>query len=273
MLGRIKQIVRQKSVPVRTFLAKRSIFLSKNDRSLWAMKDRHKGEEAVIIAMGPSLRTGDLDLFKGKVTFGCNKIYLAYEETSFRPDYYSVIDVVVAQNNREEIAKVSGSEKIFPLYLKKELLPMSDAVFFHAWEDFHDKTEAFLRSNPLEGVLAGGATVIVSQLQLAYWMGCKTIYIVGLDFSFKVPEEVTGQSKQGEELLTNADEVNHFHKDYRKPGETWTMPRMDEQERGFAYARAAYETDGRKVINASRQSKLELLERAEFDSVFSNSES
>jgi hypothetical protein len=253
---------------VKTYFAKKGIFFNQNDRKLWSLRNKHQGEDAVVIGMGPSLRKEDLDRFENFVSFACNKIYLAYEETQWRPDYYSVIDVLVAENNIEEIEKLSGSVKLFPATLRKLFSDKTDAMYFEgrfSTRKLRDSPQ--YADHPLLGV-AGGYTVLIPLIQAAYWMGCKNIYVVGLDFSFDVPKEVSGESKHGEQVVVNAGEKNHFHKDYRKPGETWTYPRMEDQQRAFEYAKIALEKDGRRLINASRSTKLEILEKADFDEIF-----
>ena len=43
---------------------------------------------------------------------------------------------------------------------------------------------------------------------------------------------------------------------------------MEQQELAFAFAREALEADGREIINASRVSKLNVLPRRDFESIF-----
>ena len=269
LVSKIKQGCWRASVPLRTAFAKRGGFFSENDRRLWALKDKHVGRDAVVIGMGPSLRPEDLERFSGMVSFACNKIYLAYEQTSWRPDYYSVVDVLVAENNRQEIANLKGSTKIFPMRLRARLPDMPEALFFHNASSMKSRlNDPCFPNNPLEGVVSGGATVLIPLVQMAFWMGCQRIYIVGLDFSFEVPENTEEEAGTGRTILRCEGEVNHFHKDYRKPGERWTVPRMEQQELAFAFAREALEADGREIINASRVSKLNVLPRRDFESIF-----
>jgi hypothetical protein len=255
--------------PLKVWLAEKNVFLTKNDRRLWALKDKHKGEDAVVIGMGPSLRPEDLDRFENFVSFACNKIHLAYDQTKWRPDYYSVIDVVVIENNYEEIGALKGSTKIFPSRWRRDLPHMEDALYFRRRPKSR-KVDAKpeYTDNPLCGVLGGGATVLIPLIQMAYWMGCKSVYLVGLDFSFKLSQSTTEKSKGGAEILSSNGETNHFHKDYRKKGEKWTAPKMDQQEHAFEYARRAFEAGGRKLLNASRKTKLEVIEKVDFEEVF-----
>lgn len=54
-------------------------------------------------------------------------------------------------------------------------------------------------------------------------------------------------------------EGNHFSPDYRKPGEIWAVPRLDMKFRAFELAQETFERDGRRVLKASRRTKLEVF--------------
>jgi len=87
-----------------------------------------------------------------------------------------------------------------------------------------------------------------------------------LDFSFKQPNITHGVCEHGP-ILIGQGEVNHFDSRYRPEGEKWTMPRLDEQYVHFRCAREHFERDGRQIINASRQSALDVFERLPFERV------
>ncbi len=91
--------------------------------------------------------------------------------------------------------------------------------------------------------------------------------LLGLDFSFRV-SKATAETCGDGAVLVLAWKVNHFNKDYRKAGKTWTMPRLDAQEQAFAYARLAFEADGRSVFNTSRHTKLEVFPCVEIEDDF-----
>lgn len=271
----IKRIIRKSaksvSVEARTLLAKRGLFFSENDRRLWALRDKHRNQPAVIIGMGPSLLPGDLSRFEDFVSFACNKVYLGFEDTSWRPNYYSVIDTEVIENIKEEIQKIGDVVKIFSKRDKPNLLPMEDSLFFDRWGGIGEKNlkdSPRYTDNPLKGVLGGGGTVLLPLIQAAYWMGCDPVYVVGLDFSFNLSKKTGEKSDGGEVILEGEGERNHFHPDYRPKGEKWTAPRFESQIAGFRYARQAYEAKGRTLLNASRQTKLEELECRDFESIF-----
>ena len=243
------------------------VYSPKNKSNIKHLKDRHLGEKAVLIGMGPSLRTGDLKKFENYITFACNKIYLAFNETSWRPTYYCVSDTLVAQNNHEIINKLPLF-KIFrhntSKYLKGEdIVWIRDLPFVPKWIS---KTGLFFWKDVHTGSFRGG-TVLYMQIQMAIWMGIKEIYIVGADFDFDLSKE-SGEKSDVGNVLVNNEESNHFHPNYRKKGETWAKPNLEMQFDAFRLAQDYAAKNEIKIINASRQSKLKVFERVNFDEVF-----
>ena len=90
-----------------------------------------------------------------------------------------------------------------------------------------------------------------------------------VDFHFEDKSIHTGRFEKGNEVIISVGEQNHFHPDYRKAGDTWTIPRLDKQREEFLKARQMYEAAGGKIYNASRQTKLDAWERVDFDQVIS----
>lgn len=269
MIRIIKKIVGKRLLT----LAANGIALRGNDRRLNAMTDCYKGKKAVIIGMGPSLKTADLERLGDVFTFACNKIFLPFADTTWRPSVYSVCDVLVSENNKDQILSVDfgGANAIHAVVVQKDLRGQKNGLFYRYRSSFERelaKGEFALPTRLGGGILAGGASVIVDQIQLAYAMGFSEVYVIGIDFSFKVPASESKEMSASGAVIESEGEVNHFHPDYRKPGETWTMPKLDQQEEAFLYCRKVFEANGRKLINASRASKLEVLERVPFDEVF-----
>lgn len=64
--------------------------------------------EVFYCATGPSLKMEDLDTLnqQGEYSIGVNRIYLAFDKTDWRPDYYVVCDVNCIQESVEEIKQI-----------------------------------------------------------------------------------------------------------------------------------------------------------------------
>ena len=227
-------------------------------------KDIHKGERGFIIATGPSLKVSDLDRLVGEVTFSCNKIFLAFDQTDWRPTYYSIIDRLVAQEMSEKVREIR-STKIFsgvtrPFIHDTDILWLRDLP-----SPVVDGNRVATFSTDLSVGTYGGATVVYTLMQMAYYMGIQTLYLLGLDFKFTASPDTGKKTAAGEVILQQANEVNHFHPNYRQTQSYWTQPRLDEQYKAFICAKQAFEADGRQILNASRQTALDVFERVDYD--------
>lgn len=231
------------------------------------LKDRHQGRRAVVIGNGPSLEISDLNRLMGEVTFASNKIYLAYDQTDWRPTYYSVEDSLVIQNNRQAIADLTGSIKILPDTVRAMGFTDGSAIFPRLMppKSFQDPLSDpdFPRfSGDLCQGLCWGSTITYSQIQMAIHMGCREIVMIGVDHSYTLPSV-----KQGNTYLYEG-ERNHFHPDYRAAGEKWHQPNLDVLGVSYRKARDACAARGVAILNASRRTRLDVFERADFDLLF-----
>jgi len=254
-------------------LAFSGIYPTQRRRSLHALNGAFSGQKAVVIGMGPSLLRSDLDLLDGFASFACNKIYLAFDETRWRPDFYSINDVLVARNNKGAIlsADFSKTKVLHSVIVKEELKAQKDTLIYDYCGGLRGITEFGEKSFSPDlsvGIRSGGASICVDQLQLAFMMGFQEVYLIGIDFSFDTASSATAGKSASGEVLKSSGEVNHFHKDYRKPGETWTVPLLDEQREAFDICRRVFEASGRKLYNASRETKLDVIERVHFEDIF-----
>jgi hypothetical protein len=250
-------------------LFKLGIKFNKNAKRLADLKSIHKGQRAFVIGNGPSLKISDLSRLKNEITFASNKIFLAFEETDWRPTYYSVYDLLVAQNNNNEISCLNLT-KLFGSRLKNFFPKEQDIIYIDDLRNPGEANDPQLRfsKNILYGAY-GGWSVIYMQIQLAFYMGISELYLIGVDFSFSVPKPSGEKTSHGEEILIHSGEHNHFHPDYRKPGEKWSVPRLDFQYKAFQCAKDAFESEGRLIKNASRQTKLDVFPLVDFDSILS----
>lgn len=237
-----------------------------DDHRIAVLKNIHRGHRCFVIGNGPSLEIEDLDKLTDEITFGCNKIYLAFNQTVWRPTYYSVLDVLVAENNKSVINNLK-LHKIFREDVRPFFNDANDIIWLRALETpiVDGNYAGRFSTNALEGVY-GGWTVIFPQIQIAFYMGIREIFLIGVDFNFQVPQS-TGKSCQSGDILVHQGEENHFHPEYRKPGETWTTPLLDLQHKAFLAAKKTFEEHGGKIYNASRKTSLDVFPLVNFDDV------
>ncbi|PLY06373.1 MAG: hypothetical protein C0625_09550 [Arcobacter sp.] len=224
-------------------------------------KNIHKNKRAFILGNGPSLNIRDLSSLQNEITFAANKIYLAYEDTQWRPTYYFVEDHLVYKQNFNEIKK-QKEISFFPL----DTLAwgrLDKGIYYDFIFENYSPNLPKISSSAIKGLYWGG-TVVYSMLQMAIYMGIKEVYIIGLDFSFDVPKK----DLNSKEHIRSEGEVNHFHKDYRKVGEKWTQPKLDIQELAFRKVKEYCKSNNIKIYNASRSTKLEIIDLIDFDDLF-----
>jgi hypothetical protein len=246
-----------------------------NERALARYRDLHAGRRAFIIGTGPSLRVSDLDRLQHELTFSCNKIYLAFDQTVWRPSYYAVSDLLVAEQQRVRIESQT-CPKFFPSALRHVI--GEDAGTFVRSLPLLSAAGHF-STNLMRGYYEGNS-VLHFLLQLAYFMGIREIYMLGLDFEFVTPNvtaEHSGYASRwgalniaANDVLAGQGEVNHFHPDYRPKGELWVAPNLEKSRRAFGAANEAFRRAGGRVWNASRKTRLDVFPRIPLDEVLAS---
>lgn len=235
--------------------------------SLLNFKDKYKGKRAFIVATGPSLEIDDLNFLENEITLSCNKIFLAFNETKWRPTFYSIIDTLVSEELKEKVKEID-SIKIFSSVCKKNI---NDGDIYWLKDlpspIIEGKRISKFSKNINDGTY-GGYTVIYTLMQIAYYIGITELYLIGLDFSFTKSKETGIKTAANEIILEQENERNHFHKDYRPTGSKWTEPRLDIQYDAFKCAKEVFKQDERKIFNASRKTALDVFECVNFDSLF-----
>lgn len=273
---KIGRLLSYRESQLRSFLSRLNLKVWPDDRVLSKYKDCFGGRRCFILGNGPSLRVEDLNRLGGEVTFASNKVYLAFDKTEWRPSFYTLCDLLVAAQNVEQIRRLE-MPKFITNYARSFLFPCKNTVWFNELagnfplttaKNLEDLSPESLRfSIDATAGLEGGGTVIFNQLQLAYFFGFSDVIVIGLDFSFNTGGLKTADSFFDKSMVSKG-EVNHFHPDYRKPGELWSVPNMELQRLAFRAAKEKFEADGRSVVNASRSTKLDVFRRVDFDTLF-----
>lgn len=272
LLKRQVYIVRKwlRSIPIKS-----GIYLTQDDKILASIKNKHKGKRCFIIGNGPSLQISDLTKMadNNDITIASNKIYLAFKETKWRPTYYTVGDLLVAENNYNKIKELDQL-KLFPIFMKdiigdsKHHNYNGEHLYFNPLSPKFQNENYYIpyfSSDALIGFYIG-ETVTNLNIQLAYYLGCNPIYLIGIDGSYHYPSSTTKHSVYGE-VFVNFNEMNHFHKEYRQQGETWSIPKPAYHEIDYQCCRNFLEKRNVTILNASRCSYVKTFDRIDLDSI------
>jgi len=245
-------------------LAGHGVTLRDNEARLVSLRDKHRGRRAFVIGGGPSLRQTDVRLLKDEITIGCNAIFLMFDEIGFKPTYYTVEDVLVAEDRADTINAIRGTTKILPRDLRYCLRPDEDTIFINFVRDYNTRPFRF-SSDFIRRVFWGG-TVTYLNLQLAYYLGCREVYLIGIDHNYQPPaqkDEVAGTV-----ITSRTQDINHFHPDYFGPGYRWHDPKVERMETAYRQAKRFFEENGGVICNASAETQLEVFPRVSYGDLF-----
>lgn len=240
-------------------------------KKLQKLKNKFKGERCFIIGNGPSLNKCDLSLLKNEYTFGVNGIFYKTKEMGFKPTFYMVEDGHVVDDNQDQINEYDPDFKFFPSLYKEKIKASDNTYFFTADLGFYRGDHpSFCKprfSDDFSELAYCGQSVTYLNLQLAFYLGFKEVYLIGMDFSYSIPGSAI---IDGASIESTEDDVNHFHPDYFGKGKKWHDPKVDRVGLNYEFAKLKFEEDDRWIFNATVGGMLEIFERVDYSSLFKN---
>lgn len=217
---------------------------------LAALRDAHAGERCVVIGNGPSMRGFALERLAGLRTFCLNRGYLMWQDQGLSPDFVVAVNRLVIEQFGGELAGAGGT-LFAPWLLAHHFPPQADVIYFEErWDD------AFIRD--ARRGLSSMATVTNTAIQLAWHMGFADVVLIGIDHHFSA----SAGGRPHQTVVQDTDDADHFRPDYFAPGTRWHLPDLIQSERGYRLARAVFEADGRRIVNATPGTRLEVFEKA-----------
>lgn len=237
----------------------------KNATKLLDLRNKYEGKRCFVICNGPSLRPDDLTKIyeNGDISIGMNMIARIYDKTPWRPTLLSATDDCVFDPLNKEI--VVNCECGIKLYDRKRYIRSLSAKGNIVYLQFNESRRLLDypefdidATKPLPSI----GTSAYSMIELAGYIGCKEIYLIGCDMSYAVNLNRDGS------ITYNDSGQNHFYakeKDqmtHLRPAPTWEL------QTAFEAAGNLSGTFGIKIYNATRGGKLEVFERVDFDSLF-----
>jgi len=235
---------------------------------LTELRNIHKGKRAFIIGNGPSLKQTDLSKLKNEITFGMNRIYLMFSELGFSTTYLSVVNDLVIEQTASDLAALS-----IPKFLAWRSRRFFDPEQF-AGTSSNDaqagRLPVFLYSTydaprfspDVRGRIWEGATVTYVTMQLAFHMGFDEVIIIGVDHNY------TTTGKPNTTITSQGDDPNHFSGQYFGKGFRWQLPDLETSEIAYCMARKAYESAGRRIVDATVGGKLTIFKKVEYSTLF-----
>lgn len=215
-------------------------------------KNIHKDKRCFLIGNGPSLCYEDLEKLRTEheITFGVNRIYLSFNKTLWRPDYYVMVDSFMVRKDARIIQKYGLSNVFIGDNYSEEPIKECENYFYFSRMPNTYGEDCF--SADITKYVYGGSTVIYDAMQIAMYMGFKEIVLLGVDMT---------QIKPGED-------VPHFYENKSTDSEILPRGNTTQPMKAFSIARAVAEKRNVRMINATRGGNVEVLERIPFDDLF-----
>jgi hypothetical protein len=227
------------------------------------LKSQKKSKRIFIIGNGPSLSTRDLDILHeaNELTFAFNKIYLAFKKSNFRPTYYMVEDLLVAQNNTQKINSLIEFPKFMPEFLTRHLEFSNNDFIYGLNRPQKSYLKAIQPSTDFKNFGWGGA-VTCTAIQASLFLGYRRIYLLGVDNSFHNFEQDPLRKH-----LIGAGEINHFLPEYRPIGEKWNPPYTKITNDHFAMTKQLAKEQGSEIINCTRGGAVEIFPKISLEDI------
>ena len=201
-------------------------------------------KRCLIIGNGPSLNDIPDKFLDMYPTFGSNRVYLRFD-----PIYYACVNPLVIQQYSYEIAQMQ-SVKFIRASLS-DMVPNSIKL--------HSISKSVFSYEPLKYIYEG-YTVTYVLMQIAYSMNYDEVGLVGVDHRYIF------DGRPNQKLIATEKDPNHFDPSYFADGSAWNAPDLVKSEESYYLARAAYEMDGRRIVNLTPGSALDVFDREEWQS-------
>jgi 6-hydroxymethylpterin diphosphokinase MptE-like len=240
-------------------------------RSMWRWHNRYKGQRCFVIGNGPSLAEMDISQLKDEITIGSNGIYKKFPEWRFSTNYLLFEDIEQTELRGPQIHTIKKTIKLAAIHNAYAFKADKNTFFFNArlgTRHYWDHIAPMFSTN-FADIVYLGSTVTTIGLQLAFYLGCDPVYIIGVDHDYGElpklfpPGKIT-VTKDNYHLVQQC----HFDNDYYKIGDKIGVPNIKLQNEAYTEAKRIFESNKRNIINAGVCSKLNIFKKCDYNSLF-----
>lgn len=220
-------------------------------------KNKHKNQRCFIVATGPSIKIEDLEMLQShrEMCISMNKIFYAFDQTDWRPDYYVGEDVNLFKYYASEIGGKVDAVKFLADTYDWDADIRENRFKYHV--SFSDRNRRICGGEEFSQGYTCGYSVIIACLYLAIYMGFSEIVLIGADMSY---------------TNTFSDSGNHFYGDKdrigRKNEKVYSAFYTDAVMESCEYILKLAKKKGIGIYNATRGGILEVFPRVDFSSLF-----
>jgi len=223
--------------------------LQRTNKFVESFRKNRTSDTCIVVGNGPSLKETDLDLLEGHTVFISN-FAVMNDRLRELATFLSVTNYLVAEQGGMQFNELDGVKKLYPYWLSYCLLPSSDTYYFNSVgraefsKDYADN-------------VSWRSTVTFFHLQMAFALGFKKVLLIGVDNTYTQPKNVI----EGDVIEQVEDDLNHFDPSYFK-GKKWQAADTGNMSDMYQLSKAAFESEGREIVNCTVGGKLELFRRS-----------
>ena len=194
----------------------------------------------------------DLSPLAERHTFGLNKIYMMEDRgVNLNLSYHVAVNEYVVQQSVKKFHSLKCPSFISYEWGRKHLGTGPGIYYIATSAPFTFVEELHRPINP-------GRTVTYCAMQIAYYMGFRQVFLIGVDHNFKA------QGKPNELQTMEGEAPNHFAPGYFG-GQQWQLPDLAGSEAAYGLARFYFEKDGGGIFDATVGGKLNIFPKVSYE--------
>lgn len=245
--------------------------LQKNSR----YKSIHEGERVFILCTGPSISEMDLTRLKDEKTIAVSSFYLHKDCQTISPDYYCLPTFENFLSFESATEYLRGIQKstlqaqyFFSIHEKQIVEKMREydnrCVNYIAF----DQIPGYERSDiDLTSLVPAVQSVAIMALEIALYMGFKTIYLIGTEHDCIVTKQYTHFYDYSESIVSQCNKYENEQGNAAEPFDMQLEATYNLWQQ-YKKIKKIAERNGTKIYNATKGGILDVFERVDFDTLF-----
>jgi hypothetical protein len=240
-----------------------------------SLKDRHVADKrSFILCNGPSTKDQNLLPLKNEYVISVSSGYLFKDFDVIAPKYHCVPQITYGLMKEDDVvewfnemdsrlgdAELFLSLSEYELVQKYELFPKRKVYFLCLGRIFSESEREVIN---LASIIPGVGSVPIMALMVAMYLGFKEIYLLGTDHdSFQTNKYVYAFEPtvlRGKDCDVRADgQVESLYKELHSNAKLWE---------NYRSMRTIAESNGIKIINATKGGALDEFERVDIENLF-----
>ena len=226
------------------------------------IKNAYIGKRCFIVATGPSLAYKNISFLKNELVIALNLAIITLDKFDIEPAFNIISDKYQYINFHEVFKKLTYNREVKKIVVGSACDTFPNELIDKNTHFFPKKLQqekADFSKNPISDGFARGKTVAFDAIQLAYYLGFKEVFIIGMDMKLDNEWGINGHCyeihKNNKFLDLKYPNKESLEINRGPPGHPEYLTLINDC---MLLAKKAFQEEGRLLINDSR-SRIETL--------------